>query len=64
MRRRAPQSAYPLLSLYRNILRAHQQLPQAHRELGDAYVRNEFRLHRNAAVCARIAEPAFWRALP
>ena len=37
------------LSLYRGILRAHaRHLPEQMRELGDAYVRSEFRLHRTA----------------
>lgn len=40
---------YPRLALYRSILRAHQsQLPEEHRALGDAYVKAEFRLHREA----------------
>ena len=38
-----------MLSLYRKILRAHEaHLPETHRELGDTYVRTEFRLHRDA----------------
>ena len=37
------------LSLYRGILRAHaRHLPEQMRELGDAYVRSEVRLHRTA----------------
>ena len=37
------------LSLYRGILRAHSRhLPEQMRELGDSYVRSEFRLHRTA----------------
>ena len=49
--RRATQSVmYPTLSLYRRILRAHEHfLPQEQRELGDAYVKTEFRLHRGAS---------------
>ena len=51
-RKRVATSAFPTLSLYRRILRAHQTvLPPAHRELGDAYVKEEFRLHRGASVC-------------
>uniref|UniRef100_A0A6U3QXF5 Succinate dehydrogenase assembly factor 3 n=1 Tax=Ditylum brightwellii TaxID=49249 RepID=A0A6U3QXF5_9STRA len=35
------------LSLYRSILRAHSKhLPPEMRNLGDAYVKSEFRLHR------------------
>lgn len=48
---RAPQLQYPRLALFRQILRAHERhLPAAHRELGDAYVREEFRAHRKASV--------------
>lgn len=37
------------LSLYRSILRAHSKyLPTEMRELGDAYVKSEFRLHKSA----------------
>jgi|TARA_B100000524_G_scaffold141729_1_gene71117 hypothetical protein len=36
----------PLLKLYRDILAAHRRLPTAHRDLGDAYVKAEFRQHR------------------
>ncbi|KAL3787748.1 hypothetical protein ACHAW5_002216 [Stephanodiscus triporus] len=38
------------LSLYKSILRAHDRyLPsQSMRQLGDAYVKSEFRLHKNA----------------
>uniref|UniRef100_A0A7S3X4S6 Succinate dehydrogenase assembly factor 3 n=1 Tax=Strombidinopsis acuminata TaxID=141414 RepID=A0A7S3X4S6_9SPIT len=39
----------PLLKLYRDIRVAHRSLPAAHRKLGDAYVRQEFRQHRAAA---------------
>ena len=40
---------YPTLSLFRKIMRAHQRhLPEAHRALGNDYVRAEFRLHRDA----------------
>jgi hypothetical protein len=35
------------LSLYRSILRAHQKhLPTEMRQLGDAYVKSEFKLHK------------------
>lgn len=41
---------YPRLALYRSILRAHQQyLPADARKLGDAYVKTEFGLHRDAS---------------
>ena len=36
-------------SLYRSLLRAHtKHLPDEMRQLGDAYIKAEFRLHRNA----------------
>lgn len=36
------------LSLYRSILRTHSKsLPHEMRSLGDAYVKSEFRLHKN-----------------
>ena len=34
--------------LYRSILKEHRRLPASHRELGDTYVKNEFRQHKNA----------------
>ncbi|KAK9456949.1 succinate dehydrogenase [Dipodascopsis uninucleata] len=37
----------PPLSLYRRVLRAHRRLPFEHRLLGDDYVKNEFRLHKD-----------------
>lgn len=37
----------PPLQLYRQILREHQNLPAAQRELGDQYVKNEFKLHKD-----------------
>ncbi|CAR29033.1 hypothetical protein ZYGR_0W00610 [Zygosaccharomyces rouxii] len=49
--RRANRPAQPLLPpihLYRRILREHRNLPALQRELGDQYVKNEFRLHRSA----------------
>jgi len=37
-----------ILFLYRSILRLHQRhLPEDMRALGDAYVRSEFKLHKN-----------------
>ena len=57
IRRHMPRPAklvHPTLALYRSILRAHQRhLPDAHREIGDAYVKSEFRLHRGASVRKR-----------
>ncbi|KAL1520217.1 hypothetical protein AB1Y20_023687 [Prymnesium parvum] len=38
-----------LVRLYRQVLAAHRKiLPPAQRQLGDAYARSEFRLHKNA----------------
>ena len=49
MAKMAKMADFSLLSLYRQILRAHgRHLSAGHRELGDSYVRTEFRLHRNA----------------
>ena len=43
------QVAAKAASLYRSLLRAHKKhLPVAMKELGDAYVKSEFRLHRKA----------------
>ncbi|CAL9736408.1 succinate dehydrogenase assembly factor 3, mitochondrial [Monosporozyma servazzii] len=41
------QTLFPPLQLYRRILRAHRQLPELQRSLGDKYVTSEFRLHRD-----------------
>lgn len=38
----------PAIQLFRNILKEHRRLPSSHRELGDKYVKNEFRQHKNA----------------
>ncbi len=46
------------LRLFAGILRAHRALPQQMRALGDAYVREEFRKHRDAK--AKFL-PAFFR---
>lgn len=48
----------PPLQLYRRILRVHRKLDPEMRVLGDSYVKNEFRAHRNAenplhVVCSR-----------
>ncbi|CCD25763.1 Sdh7p NDAI_0F04450 [Naumovozyma dairenensis CBS 421] len=37
----------PPLSLYRKILRQHRELPTLQREMGDQYVKNEFKLHKD-----------------
>lgn len=37
----------PPMALYRRILRSHRQLPSFQRDLGDKYVKAEFRLHRS-----------------
>ncbi|KAI0464893.1 hypothetical protein LJB42_000106 [Komagataella kurtzmanii] len=37
----------PPLKLFREILRAHRQLPALQRSLGDSYVKQEFKLHKN-----------------
>lgn len=37
----------PPLALYKKILRAHRILPPEHRVLGDSYVKNEFKLHKD-----------------
>jgi hypothetical protein len=48
--RRVTRQASPLLpplSLYRRILRAHKHLPLAQRQLGDLYVKDEFKAHKS-----------------
>ncbi|KAI1130684.1 hypothetical protein F5Y10DRAFT_234985 [Nemania abortiva] len=46
--RPAPLAILPPIPLYRRLLRAHRKhLPPEMRVLGDAYVKTEFRLHRN-----------------
>lgn len=43
------------LSLYRNILRSHSKnLPTELRQLGDAYVKSEFRLFRNVTESTQL----------
>mmetsp|Transcript_32434 Transcript_32434/g.64666 ORF Transcript_32434/g.64666 Transcript_32434/m.64666 type:complete len:113 (-) Transcript_32434:50-388(-) len=61
MSRKAAASLYPTLSLYRQILRAHRKLPEAQRELGDAYVKAEFRLHRGASATFALQFERQWR---
>lgn len=41
------QTLLPPLQLYRSILRAHRQLPELQRSLGDKYVTSEFKLHKD-----------------
>ena len=49
-RAKAEPLEYPRLALYRSILRAHAKyLPPNARDLGDAYVKREFQLHRGAS---------------
>lgn len=44
-------SVQSVLRLYKEILRQHRYaLPPKHRELGDRYVRSEFRSHKNATA--------------
>lgn len=44
------------LTLYRSILRAHKRfLPTQMQDLGNKYVRNEFKLHKNAQQPQQIA---------
>lgn len=42
----ANNQSYHALSLLRSIFRLHRKLPIEMRKLGDAYVLNEFKLHR------------------
>lgn len=43
------------LSLYRQILKAHQKhLPREMRQLGDAYVKSEFKLHKKVETAAQL----------
>jgi hypothetical protein len=44
----------PPLTLYRRILRAHRHLPANQRVLGDSYVKEEFRRHRDVENPAHI----------
>lgn len=44
----------PPLPLFRRILRAHRLLPTPQRVLGDSYVKQEFRLHKNIDNPAQI----------
>lgn len=44
---RPTQPLLPPIHLYRRILREHRNLPSLQRDLGDQYVKSEFRLHRS-----------------
>ncbi|KAI1797414.1 ACN9-domain-containing protein [Ganoderma leucocontextum] len=44
--REASAALLPPLPLYRRILRAHRNLPREMRSLGDVYVKDEFRRHK------------------
>lgn len=37
----------PAIPLYRQLLRAHRKLPTELRQIGDAYISSEFKLHKN-----------------
>jgi hypothetical protein len=37
------------LKLYRDLFRLHRKLPDSLKQLGDTYIKQEFRLHRNAS---------------
>ena len=39
----------PIIALYRSILRAHTWLPENQRDIGDAFVKHEFRQHKDAS---------------
>ena len=47
--------SYPrqVLILYRRILELHRYLPENAREIGNTYVKEEFRLHRNVDTLMR-----------
>lgn len=47
------------LQLYRTIFRLHRQLPPEFRQLGDMYVKSEFRAHKNVTGQATIMEFLF-----
>ncbi|KAH3687001.1 hypothetical protein WICPIJ_002026 [Wickerhamomyces pijperi] len=46
-RTRSDQPLLPPLALYRRILRAHRFLPSAQQELGNLYVKEEFKAHKS-----------------
>ena len=62
MARSAQVLQYPVLALYRRILRTHQRmLSSEERVLGDAYVKAEFRLHRGASPAFMTQFERQWR---
>ena len=63
LKRTKPQPLeYPRLALYRDILRAHQRfLPADARQLGDAYVKAEFKLHKGASESFLMQFERQWR---
>ena len=62
LKRVLPKTQFPLLALYRDILRAHQRhLPVDARVLGDSYVRTEFALHRDASADFKVQFERQWR---
>ena len=61
-RTKAAALEHPRLALYRSIIRAHQHyLPADARQLGDAYVRSEFTLHRDASATFMVQFERQWR---
>ena len=57
-----PPLEFPRLALYRSILRAHQRyLPPDARALGDAYVKEEFALHKDASDNFMVQFDRQWR---
>jgi hypothetical protein len=52
-----PRLAVRAVSLYRSLLRAHKRhLPLQMKELGDAYVKSEFRLHKKTTQSEQIQQ--------
>ena len=55
----APLALLPAIPLYRRLLRAHRKhLPREMRLLGDAYVKSEFRAHREVENPVHIVRPS------
>lgn len=44
----------PAIPLYRQLLRAHRKLPPELRQIGDAYISSEFKLHKDVENPAQI----------
>ena len=51
----------PIIALYRSILRAHTWLPETQRDLGDAFVKHEFREHKDASPEVVVAFITEWQ---